>query len=114
MLGVYPGAAERVVDIEQMHLLEAFAGLIALAIQRGELEAEADRMTGEISAILNYVEGLSVVDISEPGQDGAALSPTPLATDTPAPSLSTEVALAGAPDHSGSFFRVPRILEEGR
>ncbi len=86
------------------------ARLSALALT----EAEADRMTGEISAILNYVEGLSVVDISEPGQDGAALSPTLLATDTPAPSLSTEVALAGAPDHFGSFFRVPRILEEGR
>jgi aspartyl-tRNA(Asn)/glutamyl-tRNA(Gln) amidotransferase subunit C len=86
------------------------ARLSALALT----EAEADRMTGEISAILNYVEGLSVVDIPDESQDGAALSPTLLATDTPSPSLSPEGALAGAPDRSGSFFRVPRILEEGR
>lgn len=42
VLGVVPSGATHSVDIEQLHLLEAFAGLIALALQRAELEAEAD------------------------------------------------------------------------
>lgn len=86
------------------------ARLSALALS----EAEVARMTYELSAILNYVEGLSTVDISGVAEEGESLSPTPLASDTPAPSLSTEGALAGVPDRSGAFFQVPRILEEGR
>ena len=35
-------------DIEQLHLLEAFAGLIALALERTELEAEADQIRLDI------------------------------------------------------------------
>ena len=86
------------------------ARLSALALS----EAEVARMTYELSAILNYVEGLSTVDISGVAEEGESLSPTPLSPDTPAPSLSTERALAGVPDRSGAFFQVPRILEEGR
>ncbi len=86
------------------------ARLSALALT----EAEAERMTGELSAILNYVEGLSAVDISDKTLEEVSLSPTLLAPDVPVPSLSPDVALAGAPDRSGSFFQVPRILEEGR
>jgi len=44
VLGVAPPSAAQTVDLEQLHLLEAFAGLVALAIQRAELEAEADRI----------------------------------------------------------------------
>jgi len=43
VLGVAPSGAAQTVDLEQLHLLETFAGLVALALQRAELEAEADR-----------------------------------------------------------------------
>jgi two-component system sensor histidine kinase KdpD len=48
VLGVVPLGATQAVDLEQLHLLEAFARLVALALQRAELEAEADRIRLDI------------------------------------------------------------------
>jgi two-component system, OmpR family, sensor histidine kinase KdpD len=48
VLGVIPSSATRTVDIEQIHLLEAFAGLIALALERANLEIEADQIRLDI------------------------------------------------------------------
>ena len=48
VLGVVPSSAARNADIEQVHLLEAFAGLIALALERAELELEADQIRLDI------------------------------------------------------------------
>ena len=48
VLGVAPSGVAQTVDLEQLHLLEAFAGLVALALQRAELEAEADRIRLDI------------------------------------------------------------------
>jgi two-component system sensor histidine kinase KdpD len=47
VLGVIP-AGTRTVDVEQLHLLEAFARLIALALERADLEAEADQVRIDI------------------------------------------------------------------
>jgi two-component system sensor histidine kinase KdpD len=48
VLGVVPASAAQTVDWEQLHLLEAFAGLVALAVERVELETEADRIRLDI------------------------------------------------------------------
>jgi two-component system sensor histidine kinase KdpD len=48
VLGVVPADATRAVDLEQIHLFEALAGLIALALERAELEAEADQIRLDI------------------------------------------------------------------
>ena len=48
VLGVIPSGSAQTVDIEQLHLLEAFAGLIALALERADLEAEADQIRLDI------------------------------------------------------------------
>ena len=48
VLGVIASDATRTVDIEQLHLLEAFAGLIALALERTDLEAEAAQVRLDI------------------------------------------------------------------
>jgi two-component system, OmpR family, sensor histidine kinase KdpD len=48
VLGVIPSDTAQTLDIEQLHLLEAFAGLIALALERADLEAEADRIRLDI------------------------------------------------------------------
>jgi two-component system sensor histidine kinase KdpD len=42
VLGVIPSSVARSVDIEQIHLVEAFAGIVALALERADLEREAD------------------------------------------------------------------------
>jgi two-component system sensor histidine kinase KdpD len=44
VLGVFAASAAQTVDIEQIHLCEAFAGLIALALERADLELEADQI----------------------------------------------------------------------
>ena len=48
VLGVVPSGSAQTVDIEQLHLLEAFAGLIALALERADLEPEADQIRLDI------------------------------------------------------------------
>ena len=76
-------------------------------------EAELERMTGELSKIVGLVSQLGEIDT-------AAVEPLahPLDTrnvfraDEPAPSLTTEQALASAPRHDGSCFLVPAVLGE--
>ncbi len=76
-------------------------------------EADLERMTGELSKIVNFVSQLSELDT-------AAVEPLahPLESrnvfreDVPAPSLSTEQALANAPRQDGSCFLVPAVLGE--
>ncbi len=48
VLGIRPSESAQAIDIEQLHLLEAFAGLIALALERAALEAEADQIRLDI------------------------------------------------------------------
>ena len=48
VLGVAPSGTSSSLDVEQLHLFEAFAGLVALALQRAALEAEADRIRLDI------------------------------------------------------------------
>jgi aspartyl-tRNA(Asn)/glutamyl-tRNA(Gln) amidotransferase subunit C len=76
-------------------------------------EAELERMTGELSKIVGLVSQLGEIDTT-------AVEPLahPLDTrnvfraDEPAPSLTTEQALASAPRHDGSCFLVPAVLGE--
>ena len=48
VLGVVAPNDSWQIDLEQLHLLDAFAGLIALALERANLEAEADRIRLDI------------------------------------------------------------------
>ena len=76
-------------------------------------EAELERMTGELSKIVGLVSQLGEIDTT-------AVEPLahPLDTrnvfraDEPAPSLTTQQALASAPRHDGSCLLVPAVLGE--
>jgi two-component system sensor histidine kinase KdpD len=48
VLGVVPAEPQRVMDPEHLHLLQTFAGLIALAVERANLAAEAERIRVEM------------------------------------------------------------------
>jgi two-component system, OmpR family, sensor histidine kinase KdpD len=48
VLGVIPADSTPTLDVEQLHLLEAFAGLIALALERTALEDEATQVRLDI------------------------------------------------------------------
>jgi aspartyl-tRNA(Asn)/glutamyl-tRNA(Gln) amidotransferase subunit C len=71
-------------------------------------EEEIERMTGELSTILEHIETMGAIDLDgvEPTSHATELENV-LRPDEPRPSLPTEVALAQAPDADGTGFRVP-------
>ncbi|PYM07005.1 MAG: Asp-tRNA(Asn)/Glu-tRNA(Gln) amidotransferase subunit GatB [Candidatus Rokuibacteriota bacterium] len=74
---------------------------------------EGERMREQLDRILGYIDKLRQLDT-------AGVEPTSHAVpmvnvfrdDEPRPCLSPEEMLANAPDRSGEFFRVPRIIED--
>lgn len=71
-------------------------------------EPEVERMTGELSGILEHVDRIAGLDLEgvEPTSHVVALENV-LRADEPRPSLPQEVALASAPDPRDGAFRVP-------
>ncbi len=69
---------------------------------------EVERMTGELSTILDHIEKLSEIDLEgvEPTSHVVQLENV-LRPDEPRPSLPRETALEQAPDTDGTGFRVP-------
>lgn len=69
---------------------------------------EVERMAGELSGVLEHIERIGELDLDgvEPTSHVVALENV-LRADEPAPSLTRERALAGAPDATDAGFRVP-------
>ena len=76
-------------------------------------DEEIQRLSGELGAIVSAVEAVSQVATDDVPPTS---HPLPLGNvfrdDIVGEALSTEEALAGAPDHDGSRFRVSAILGE--
>jgi len=76
-------------------------------------EAEVDEFTGQLSAILDYVEKMDELDTTEVEPLAHCL---PISNvfrqDCVKDSLGTEQALANAPQRDGEFFKVPKILDD--
>jgi len=71
-------------------------------------DAEVERMSGELSKVLGYVETIDQLDLDDVPPTSHVLDVTnALRPDEPAPSLSPEAALAAAPDPADGGFRVP-------
>jgi len=72
---------------------------------------EVARMTGDLGAILEYVDALRALDTSavEPMTHAVPFD-CPTRADEVKPSLPVDDALANAPRRDGSFFQVPRIV----
>lgn len=85
---------------------------VALLARLELTEAEAATFTGQMDAILAYVEKLNELDT-------AGIIPTAHAVpvenafraDEVRPALGVEQALRNAPDRVGGFFRVPKVIE---
>ena len=79
-------------------------------------EDEVARMSGELSAILGYMETLAGVDVSgvEPMTHAVPLD-LPLRMDKlePGQQLTVDEALADAPRRHDDLFEVPKIIEVG-
>ena len=98
--------AQKKIDIEQVRQV---AKLSRLDLS----EAEITQFTGQLGAILEYVEKLNQLDTSkvEPLAHCLPISNC-LREDKIKESLGTEKTLANAPDKDEQFFIVPKILEE--
>ncbi|UCE49121.1 MAG: Asp-tRNA(Asn)/Glu-tRNA(Gln) amidotransferase subunit GatC [Phycisphaerales bacterium] len=76
-------------------------------------EAEVEEFTGQLSAILDYVEKMNELDTEsvEPLAHCLPISNV-FRPDRAGESLGTEKALANAPQRDGNFFKVPKILDD--
>ena len=89
--------------------VEHVARLARLALT----DAEKARLRDDLDAILAYVDALRALDM-------VGVEPTAhvlpvvnvMREDEPRPCLPTDAMLTNAPDCSGAFFRVPRIIED--
>ncbi len=90
--------------------VEHVARLARLNFSEGEL----DTCTRELGSILEYIEQLSEVDVSDvqPLAHGAH-GTNVFRDDEVAPSLEPEKFLRGAPDTDGQHFQVPKIIDTG-
>ena len=89
--------------------VEDVARLARLALS----DEERGRMRRELDSILSYIDKLRALDTEGvPPTSHAVPMRNVMREDEPAPSLPQADMLANAPDRSGEFFRVPRIIEE--
>ena len=88
--------------------VEYLARLTRLELNPEELQ----RFTGQIDEILGLVEKLKSVSTEEVPPTSHVLPLTNVyREDQTAPSLTTDQALANAPDREGPFFRVPKVID---
>jgi aspartyl-tRNA(Asn)/glutamyl-tRNA(Gln) amidotransferase subunit C len=75
-------------------------------------DAELESLSGQLSAILDYVAVLDELDVTnvEPMVHAVELSNV-LRPDELTPSLPRAAALANAPKTDGKYFLVPAIIE---
>ena len=76
-------------------------------------EEEVHLFSEQLSAILAYVEQLNELDTTDVPPTAHALPVRNVfRTDEPGSSLTPEQALANAPQRDGSFFGVPKVLDQ--
>lgn len=96
--------ADRVPDQQVRHI----AHLARLELS----DAEIATFGGQLGSILEYVQKLNELDVSDVEPTA---HPLPIhnvfADDVPHTPMTTEAALANAPQREGSFFKVPKVLD---
>jgi aspartyl-tRNA(Asn)/glutamyl-tRNA(Gln) amidotransferase subunit C len=94
------------IDISQVRTVAKLARL-----QLGD--AETTQFSHQLSAILDYIEKLNQLDTQDVEPLAHCLPVNNIfRDDIVVPSLGVDKALANAPERDGSFFRVPRILDD--
>jgi len=85
---------------------------IALLARLALTDAEADKLRGELTAILGHMQKLAALDAAgvEPMTHAVPMH-LRLRADEVAPSLSVEDAVGGAPDRAADYFQVPQIID---
>lgn len=77
-------------------------------------EDQVERFTDQLGSILDYVDQLSQVDVTDVEPMAHPLEmPNVLREDEPTQPIDREQALANAPERDEAFFKVPKILDGG-
>ena len=85
---------------------------IARLARLGLDEADVARFQGQLSQILEQFEALRAIETDDVRPTAYALPlENVVREDAQRPSLPVDVALANAPQRTGNFFRVRRVLE---
>ncbi len=94
------------VSVEEVERIARLAHLI-LSSQ------EKEKFTRQLNLILEYMEQLNSVDTSnvEPMSHPLGLTNV-FREDEVRPSLPVDEALKNAPDRSGNYFRVPKVIQK--
>ncbi len=85
---------------------------IALLARLALSDDEAERLRGELAAILEYMKKLSALDTEgvEPMTHAVPME-LRLRADDVEPSMPVDQAVGPAPDRSDDFFQVPKIID---
>lgn len=86
---------------------------IALLARLKPTDDEVRRFSEQLSAILAYMDQLNEVDTTDVPPTAHALPVhNVFRNDEPHTPLTPDEALANAPQRDGSFFAVPKVLEQ--
>jgi len=97
--------AQRITESEVRH--------IAHLSRLSPTDEEVVLFTDQLSAILEYMEQLNELDTADvPPTAHAVAVHNVFREDLPGACLTPEEALANAPAADGSFFTVPKVLEQ--
>jgi aspartyl-tRNA(Asn)/glutamyl-tRNA(Gln) amidotransferase subunit C len=85
---------------------------VALLARLGITAAERERFQEQLSSILAYVEQLGELDTSQVSPSAQIFEFANVTRpDVAQQGLTTEQALANAPEHLGGYFVVPPVLD---
>ena len=74
-------------------------------------EEEAETMAHQLGTILEYVQKISELDLSDvPATARVFQTAMPMREDLPGASISSKEALANAPDRESGHFLVPKVI----
>ena len=92
---------------------EAQVRRVALLSRLELSDKEVTQFSGQLSAIVEYIEKLNELD-TEKVEPLAHCLPVHnvLRDDIPRESLSNDAALANAPERENEYFKVPKILDD--
>jgi aspartyl-tRNA(Asn)/glutamyl-tRNA(Gln) amidotransferase subunit C len=94
-----------------MKVTEAEVAHIAKLARLSMTPEEVQEAGAQLASILSYVEKLNRIDTTSVEATSHVLQMSNVfRPDEMQPSLSTEEALAGAPDSDADHFRVPKIV----
>ncbi len=85
---------------------------IALLARLSLTEDEKKTLSSQLSGVLEYMAKLDELDTTDTEPTSHVLDlVNAMREDIPKPSLKADEALSNAPERSGDFYRVPRIIE---